>query len=164
MSPRRPPLRLSLERRVRGRMQPRDAEFRRWAAAALGRGQHGREFAIRLVSRAESRALNARYRGRDRPTNVLSFPALASAAAVAGWLGDLVLCPALVRAEARVQHKSARAHWAHLVVHGTLHLLGFDHEQAAQARRMERRERRILAALGYPDPYRARPEPAGPRG
>jgi probable rRNA maturation factor len=141
-------------RRVRAGWQPTAADFRDWAAAALGRAAAGRELAVRLVGITESRALNARYRGRDRATNVLSFPALPSATAVAGWLGDLVLCPAVVRAEARAQHKSARAHWAHLVVHGVLHLTGFDHERPAQARRMERREIASLRRLGIANPYR----------
>lgn len=145
---------LSVVRRVRTAAAPSAADFRRWAAAALGRAAAGRELAVRLVARSESRALNARYRGQDHATNVLSFPAPASAL-VAGWLGDLVLCPAVVRAEARAQHKSPRAHWAHLVVHGVLHLAGFDHELPAQARRMERREIASLRRLGIANPYRA---------
>jgi probable rRNA maturation factor len=146
---------LSIVRRVRSGWQPTAADFRCWASAALGRAAAGRELAVRLVGRSESRALNARYRGEDHATNVLSFPALPSASAVAGWLGDLVLCPAIVRVEARAQHKSARAHWAHLVVHGVLHLMGFEHEVPAQARRMERREIASLRRLGIANPYRA---------
>jgi probable rRNA maturation factor len=146
---------LSVARRVRAGWQPTSADFRAWAAAALGRAAARHELAVRLVGPTESRALNVRYRGSDRATNVLSFPALPSATAVAGWLGDLVLCPAVVRAEARAQHKSARAHWAHLVVHGVLHLAGFDHEQPGEARRMERREIASLRRLGIANPYRA---------
>ena len=146
---------VSVVRRVRSGWQPSAAQFGGWAAAALGAAAAGRELAVRLVARTESRALNARYRGRDHATNVLSFPALPAATASAGWLGDLVLCPAVVRAEARAQHKSLRAHWAHLVVHGVLHLTGFDHDRPVQARRMERREIASLRRLGIANPYRA---------
>jgi probable rRNA maturation factor len=113
------------------------------------------------VGPAASRALNAHYRGRDCATNVLSFPAPARMAGSAGLLGDLVICPAVLRSEARAQHKSARAHWMHLVVHGVLHLTGYDHECEDQAVRMERREIRVLRRLGVANPYRA--VPARPR-
>ena len=146
---------LRVERRVRAGWQPTRADFRGWAGAALGRAAARSELGLRLVGPAESRSLNACYRGHDHATNVLSFPALPSATSVAGWLGDLVLCPAVVRAEARAQGKSARAHWAHLVVHGVLHLLGFDHEHPQQARRMERREIACLRRIGIANPYRA---------
>jgi probable rRNA maturation factor len=153
--PRAPEPALQVVRRVRTGWQPTAADLRGWAGAALGRAAARSALHVRLVGPAESRALNARYRGHDHATNVLSFPALASAAGAAGWLGDLVLCPALVRAEARAQHKSARSHWAHLVVHGVLHLIGFEHELPAQARRMERREIACLRRLGFANPYRA---------
>jgi len=112
-----------------------------------------------MVGRAESRRLNAHFRGRDQATNVLSFPAapLPADAAVlpARPLGDLVFCPPVLRAEARAQEKTLRAHWAHLVVHGTLHLLGYDHERPNDARRMERREIAVLRRLGFANPYRS---------
>jgi probable rRNA maturation factor len=111
-----------------------------------------------VVGRTESRRLNARYRGRDKPTNVLSFPVAELPAGPPGParpLGDLVICPEVLRAEAREQHKSLRAHWAHLVVHGTLHLAGYDHERPADANRMERREIAVLRRLGFPNPYRS---------
>jgi probable rRNA maturation factor len=145
------PLILSLRRTVRAGWLPRATELRAWAVAALGRGAAGRELSVLLAGRARSRALNARYRGRDHATNVLSFPA---AGAPGGLLGELVLCPAVLRLEARAQHKSARAHWAHLVVHGVLHLIGYDHERPAAAQRMERREIRALRRLGIANPYR----------
>ena len=106
-----------------------------------------------MVGAAESARLNARYRGRDRPTNVLSF-APPSQPHGARPLGELVICAALLREEARAQEKPLRAHWAHLVVHGTLHLAGYDHERAADARRMERREITVLRRLGFANPYR----------
>jgi len=111
-----------------------------------------------MVGRAESRRLNGRFRGRDKATNVLSFPAAplpAGAAAAARPLGDLVICPPVLRAEARAQQKTLRAHWAHLVVHGMLHLLGYDHERSRDARRMERREIAVLRRLGFANPYRS---------
>jgi probable rRNA maturation factor len=146
---------VSVTRQVRGGWLPTAHDLQRWAAAALGARAAGRELSVLLVGPARSRRLNARYRRRDRATNVLSFPAPPGAAGGAGLLGDLVICPAVLRAEARAQHKSARAHWAHLVVHGVLHLVGYDHEREQQARRMERREIRVLRALGVANPYRS---------
>ena len=108
-----------------------------------------------VVGAPESRLLNCRFRGRDRPTNVLSFPAAAQPGPGVPALGDLVICPRVLRAEARAQAKPLRAHWAHLVVHGTLHLLGYDHERARDARRMERREIAVLRGLGFANPYRS---------
>jgi probable rRNA maturation factor len=145
---------LSVVRAVRGGWLPARRELTGWAAAALGRAAAGHEVTVLLAGRTRSRALNARYRGRDHATNVLSFPA-PPAAAQTGLLGELVICPAVLRAEARLQGKRARAHWAHMVVHGVLHLVGYDHERPADAQRMERREIRVLRALGIGNPYRA---------
>ena len=109
-----------------------------------------------VVGAPESRRLNARFRGRDRPTNVLSFPAARHPPAPgARALGDLVICARVLRAEAAAQSKPLRAHWAHLIVHGALHLLGYDHERAGDARRMERREITVLRRLGFANPYRS---------
>jgi len=158
---------VSVARRVRSGWLPAARDIQRWAAAALGaRAAAGRELSVLLVGPARSRSLNARYRRRDRPTNVLSFPVPRGSGGDSGLLGDLVICPAVLRAEARLQRKSARAHWAHLVVHGVLHLAGYDHEHAAQAQRMERREIRVLRSLGIANPYRigAPPPPPPPRG
>ena len=151
------PLNVELQRRVRG-WAPRRSELTRWASAALGKRAAGAELGVRVVGSAESARLNARYRGRDRPTNVLSFPQPplpARARAAVRALGDLVICPTVLRGEARAQAKTLRAHWAHLVVHGTLHLIGYDHERAADARRMERREIAVLRRLGFTNPYRS---------
>jgi probable rRNA maturation factor len=137
---------------------PAAADIRTWASAALGRRAAGAELAVRVVNAAESKRLNARFRGRDQPTNVLSFPVpqLPSGAGSAPRpLGDLVICASVVRAEARQQRKAIKAHWAHLVVHGSLHLLGYDHEQDDEARRMERREVAVLKRFGIPNPYRS---------
>jgi probable rRNA maturation factor len=129
---------------------PSAAVLRRAARAACAAAAPRRSAALclRLVGRAEGRRLNARYRGRDYATNVLSFPAAATP-----LLGDVVICAPVVAAESRLQRKRPAAHWAHMVVHGTLHLLGHDHLRRADAARMERLERRVLAGLGHPDPY-----------
>lgn len=130
---------------------PAPATLRGWARLAAGRstGQLG----ILVVGSEESRALNRRYRGARGPTNVLSFPLSRERGPSGRLLGDIVVCAPLVAREARAQGKALRAHWAHMIVHGALHLLGFDHRHAAGARRMEGRERRLLAELGFPDPY-----------
>jgi probable rRNA maturation factor len=138
-----------LRYRTRRPWAPGPASLRRWARLAAG-GRDG-ELGIRIVGAAEGRALNARWRGRDRPTNVLSFPAAASLRP--RQLGDLVVCAPVVAREAREQGKALAAHWAHMIVDGTLHLLGFDHVRAADAQRMEGRERALLARLGIADPY-----------
>jgi probable rRNA maturation factor len=151
-------VRLELQRRVRS-WAPARAELSRWASAALGRSGAGRELGVCMVGSAESARLNARFRGRDRPTNVLSFPAAPLPGTPRGDagqpLGELVICPPVLRAEARAREKTLRAHWAHLVVHGALHLVGYDHERDADARRMERREVAVLRRLGFANPYRS---------
>jgi probable rRNA maturation factor len=139
-------LQVEVRRRVKTWV-PRAADIAAWARMALGRRAAG-ELGVRVVGSAESRRLNARYRGKDKPTNVLSFMGEAL------LLGDLVICASVVRAEAREQGKSLRAHWAHLVVHGALHLIGYDHEREAEAKRMERREVAVLRRLGFANPYR----------
>ncbi len=138
-----------LRYRTRRPWAPGPVTLRRWARLAAG-GRNG-ELGIRVVGAAESRALNERWRGRPGPTNVLSFPA---ARALRGRaIGDIVVCAPVVAREAREQGKALAAHWAHMVIHGTLHLIGFDHVRQADARRMESRERALLARLGIGDPY-----------
>ncbi len=132
---------------------PVPGAFRRWVAAAVAGRRAAAEVSVRVVGAAEGRRLNRDYRGKDRPTNVLAFPAELPAELGLPMLGDLVICSEVVAREAAQQGKPSEAHWAHLVVHGTLHLLGFDHETEAQAADMERAEIQILDALGYPDPY-----------
>ena len=127
-------------------------ELEAWAAAARLDGSDA-SIVIRIVDEAESRQLNRDYRGRDKPTNVLSFPFEPPPGVPEAHLGDLVICAPVVLAEAREQNKSTEAHWAHMVVHGVLHLQGYDHQNSAEAEEMESLERRILAGLGYPDPY-----------
>ena len=147
-------LQLQVRRRVRAWAPPR-RDLTRWVATALGRGAAGGELGLAVVGAPESRRLNSQYRGRDCATNVLSFPAPPPPpGAPVRALGDLVICARVLRAEARAQAKTLRAHWAHLVVHGTLHLIGYDHERDADARRMERREIAVLRRLGFANPYR----------
>lgn len=124
------------------------ADFVRWARAAL---QGGGQVTIRLVDSDEGQELNRDYRGKDYATNVLSFPYETEPR----LMGDLVICHAVVAREAAEQGKPLAAHYAHLVVHGMLHLQGYDHETGEEdAAEMENEERRIMATLGYPDPYR----------
>jgi len=139
-------LAVGLQYRTRRPWAPAPATLRRWARLAAG--ARSGELGIRVVGSRESRALNGRWRGRDRATNVLSFPGAGS------QIGDIVVCAPVVAREARAQGKALPAHWAHMVVHGTLHLLGFDHVRESDAKRMERRERSLLARLGFADPYR----------
>lgn len=134
---------------------PGVAALERWTTLASGRRGRGGELSVLLVGPARSRSLNRRYRGRDRSTNVLSFPAAGRPDGQRHALGDLVICPQLLRREARTQGKAVRAHWMHLVIHGTLHLIGYDHQRPAEAQRMERREARLLRSLGVADPYRS---------
>lgn len=136
---------------------PAAMSFRRWVAAALAGRIREADLAIRLVDVEEGRALNRHYRGKDYATNVLSFPAELPEGLPKGvklpLLGDLVICAPVVAREAREQGKPLNAHYAHLTVHGCLHLLGWDHEDPREAEAMEQLERDILAGLGLPDPY-----------
>lgn len=134
---------------------PSRGSLRAAAAAALAATDGPWELSIRLVDEAEGAALNARYRGKQGATNVLAFPCGASELAGPRPLGDLLICAPVVAREAADQGKPEDAHWAHLVVHGVLHLLGYDHVGDDDAQAMEAEERRILAGLGWPDPYRA---------
>ena len=121
--------------------------------AALDASGEGAELGVRIVDKDEMKVLNSRYRGKDCPTNVLAFSADLPPELGIALLGDIVVCAPLVREEALAQGKKERAHWAHLLVHGTLHLLGHDHQEPCEAAAMESLETRILAALGIPDPY-----------
>jgi probable rRNA maturation factor len=132
---------------------PAAVSFRRWVAAALQGRILRADLAVRLVGEREGRALNRHYRGQDHATNVLSFPADLPHGVTLPLLGDIVLCAPVVAREARTQGKELNAHYAHLTVHGVLHLLGFDHGKRRDAEAMELLEREILATLGLPDPY-----------
>jgi probable rRNA maturation factor len=139
---------------------PSALSFRKWIAAALANRIREADLAVRIVGTREGRALNRHYRGKDYATNVLSFPAELDETiklpkgVTMPLLGDLVLCAPVVAREAREQKKPLAAHYAHLTVHGTLHLLGWDHADDKDAECMEQLERDILAGLGISDPYR----------
>lgn len=136
---------------------PSAVSFRKWVAAALESRIREADLAIRIVGTKEGRALNHHYRGKDYATNVLSFPAELPEGLPKGvkmpLLGDLVICAPVVAREAKEQKKAVVAHYAHLTVHGVLHLLGWDHEDEKEAVCMEQLEREILASLGIADPY-----------
>jgi probable rRNA maturation factor len=135
---------------------PAPVSFKKWAAAAVaGRILRG-DLAIRVVDTKEACSLNRHYRGKDYATNVLSFPADLPPEMQVPLLGDLVICAPVVAKEAAEQGKSLAAHYAHLTIHGVLHLLGLDHENEKEADAMELIERELLADLGYADPYAER--------
>jgi probable rRNA maturation factor len=161
-----PALQVAAQFAARRPWVPAAAALRRWARAAheaaVARRPRARRgvdpvaaaVCIRIVGATASRRLNAGYRGKDKPTNVLSFPATPIERDLDGSLGDVVICAPVVAAEARAQHKALPEHWAHMVVHGVLHLHGYDHGTARQARDMEGLEVEILRGFGYQDPYR----------
>jgi probable rRNA maturation factor len=170
------PLDVTVQFATRRAGVPHASSLAEWANVAFNAAQSRRRatlpLTIRVVGAAESRVLNRTWRGKDKPTNVLSFPnpdpgpraldsgktrtsssSLASAQSQEPFLGDLAICAPVVAREAREQGKDPRAHWAHMVVHGVLHLLGYDHENDRDADVMESREVKILAQFGYADPY-----------
>ena len=134
---------------------PASTSFRKWVAAALKGRIREADLAIRIVDEREGQALNRHDRGKDYATNVLSFPAELPEGVKLPLLGDLVICAPVVAREAAEQGKPVAAHYAHLTVHGVLHLLGWDHEHDKDAEAMEQLEREVLAELGLPDPYAA---------
>ena len=157
MKPRRrraPRLQLTVQYAVSARNVPARPDIRRWVQAAL---EHDARITVRLVGQAEGKTLNRAFRGRPHATNVLTFVYRATPP----YDGDLALCAPVVTRESREQCKSIAAHYAHLVVHATLHLQGYEHDSDRNANVMERRESQIVVKLGYPDPYadasRARP-------
>jgi len=133
---------------------PDTVDFERWVKTALEGVDHPVELVIRIVDAAEGRELNRRYRGKDRPTNVLSFTFEAPPGVDSNHLGDLVICAPVVVREAQEQGKPVGDHWAHLVIHGVLHLRGYDHQTEHEAQLMESREKTMLQTLGIEDPYR----------
>jgi probable rRNA maturation factor len=139
-------LELDVQRAVRSLRLPPSARVRAWAQSAL---DHDARITVRFAGQAEARRLNRRFRGRDYATNVLTFVMRDAPP----YEGDLVLCAPVIAREAQQHGRPVGAHYAHLVIHGVLHLQGYDHERAADARIMEARESKIMRKLGYPDPY-----------
>ncbi|MDX5627888.1 MULTISPECIES: rRNA maturation RNase YbeY [unclassified Brenneria] len=130
-------------------------DFQRWLEGVLPQFQAVSEVTIRIVDEAESRHLNHTYRDKDKPTNVLSFPFEAPPEVELPLLGDLIICRQVVEREADEQEKTREEHWAHMVVHGSLHLLGYDHIEDSEAEEMEALETEIMQNMGYADPYLA---------
>jgi probable rRNA maturation factor len=146
-------LELDLQAATSGR-HPDESAFRRWCELALRQRTADSELTIRLVDEPEGRELNHTWRHKDYATNVLSFPAdIPDGLLDIPLLGDLVICVPVVEREAHEQGKTLEAHWAHLVIHGCLHLLGYDHLEDDEAEEMEALERELLGELGHPDPY-----------
>ncbi|EOW9172230.1 rRNA maturation RNase YbeY [Vibrio cholerae] len=137
---------------------PSEAEFALWLTRTITPFQPQAEVTVRIVDEAESHALNLNYRGKDKPTNVLSFPFEAPPGMEMDLLGDLVICRQVVEREAIQQNKPLQAHWAHMVVHGSLHLLGYDHIEDDEAEEMESLETEIMQEMGFTDPYLAEKE------
>lgn len=134
---------------------PTEEQIVQWATAAVQPEGDEVEMTVRIVDEAESHELNLTYRGKDRPTNVLSFPFECPDEVELLLLGDLVICRQVVEREAAEQEKPLMAHWAHMVVHGSLHLLGYDHIEDDEAEEMESLETQIMQGLGFDDPYLA---------
>ncbi|WP_118987246.1 rRNA maturation RNase YbeY [Photorhabdus sp. CRCIA-P01] len=137
---------------------PEETLFQHWLDGVLPQFQSESEVTIRIVDEAESHDLNLTYRGKDKPTNVLSFPFEAPPEVDLPLLGDLIICLQVVEKEAEEQQKTIEEHWAHMVVHGCLHLLGYDHIKDDEAEEMESLETEIMQKLGYADPYLAEKE------
>jgi probable rRNA maturation factor len=133
---------------------PSKESFASWTKAALREERDQAEVVIRLVDESEIQELNREYRNKDKPTNVLSFASNLPAVVDSSLLGDLVICSSVVQHEAMEQGKSEEMHWAHMVVHGVLHLLGYDHQDDSNARTMEQLEREVMASIGFQDPYK----------
>lgn len=139
---------------VEPELAPNDEQIQQWMSGleeieATASG----DMTVRVVDELEMQALNQSYRDQNKTTNVLSFPADWPAEAGESYLGDIALCAQVINREAQEQAKPELAHWAHMLVHGVLHLLGFNHQNESDATKMEARERAILQQLGYPDPY-----------
>lgn len=143
---------IDIQRAIDDASVPTDGTLEHFVAAALS-DLPAAELTLRIVDEAEGRALNRNYRNKDYATNVLGFPANLPDDLDLPLLGDVVLCAPVIEREARAQGKPLEHHWAHLIIHGILHLRGFDHTLAAEAERMETEEIRLLAGLGIPDPY-----------
>ncbi|GGI83597.1 endoribonuclease YbeY [Shewanella hanedai] len=156
MSTSHPELKLELDLQIAtdNNRLPTQDNFELWVRTALGNTMTEAELTIRIVDDVESQNLNSTYRGKDKPTNVLSFPFEAPPEIEIPLLGDLIICASVVEQEAIQQNKPSQAHWAHMVVHGCLHLLGYDHINDAEAEEMESIETQLIEKLGFNNPYK----------
>ncbi|MEZ9597006.1 rRNA maturation RNase YbeY [Shewanella sp. 10N.261.52.F9] len=154
MSDNQPIIDLDVQIAVEGFTLPSSTELELWVKTAIRDTMSEAELTIRIVEVEESQSLNSTYRGKDKPTNVLSFPFEAPPGIELPLLGDLVICAAVVEQEAIDQNKPLIAHWAHMVVHGCLHLLGYDHIEDVEAEEMESLETQLIESLGYINPYK----------
>ncbi|MFA0426131.1 rRNA maturation RNase YbeY [Vibrio sp. 10N.222.51.C5] len=132
---------------------PTEQDIQLWLDKTIPQFQENAELTVRIVDTQESHKLNHEYRGKDKPTNVLSFPFEAPPGIELDLLGDLIICRQVVEKEAEEQSKPLLAHWAHMVVHGSLHLLGYDHIEDDEAEEMESLETEIMQSMGFEDPY-----------
>lgn len=146
-------IRIDVQRACDDKYLPSDSTLAKWARKAIQDTNPDRELTIRIVDEDESTMLNKRWRNKNGPTNVLSFPFDGDQRLAPGLLGDIIICAPVVRREAEEQQKTLEAHWAHMVIHGTLHLQGYDHMDDKQAEEMESLETRLLQSLGYSNPY-----------
>lgn len=147
-------IKVNIQRATKTRNLPSNQRIRTWVHAALKSHVQQAELTVRMVGTGEAARLNQAWRREKGPTNVLSFPADDRHDLATGFLGDIVLCAPVIVREAMQQGKSLGAHWAHMIIHGALHLLGYDHEKYAEARKMERLEKKLLAKLAIADPYK----------
>jgi probable rRNA maturation factor len=148
-----PDSRIEVQYAINAEGIPDPDRVRHWVDCALQGRRPDAELAVRIVDAAEITSLNQQFRGKDGATNVLSFPYVAMPGVATEQLGDIVICAPVVTAEAVNQGKSIEAHWAHMVIHGVLHLLGYAHHGEVEAQEMEALETRLLASLGFADPY-----------
>jgi probable rRNA maturation factor len=148
-------IRIKLDLQIRSKQKsiPTLVNFKRWVKAALGRYQSNCELTICIVTPKEMTELNRKYRHKNEPTNILSFPFTPPPGIKSNLLGDIILCASVIKLEAKQQQKPEKNHWAHLTIHGVLHLLGYDHQKSKDAKIMEQLETNILQQLNIPKPY-----------
>ncbi len=144
---------LDIQLATEAKQLPSQQQLTDWTELALNGRRNDAELTIRIVDEAESQTLNNDYRGKNKPTNVLSFPFEGPEGVELDLLGDIVICAPVVALEAQQQHKNIENHWAHMVIHGTLHLLGYDHIEDQEAQEMESLETQLLAQIDIADPY-----------